>query len=63
MAKAMFKDAWAARLYENKEAKNLLKVHISDVDKQIEALLDRIVDASCTSVIKAYEARIDKAGA
>ncbi|MEM8774969.1 MAG: recombinase family protein [Pseudomonadota bacterium] len=60
MAKAMFKDAWAARLNEAKDASSLLKVQIKDVEKQIDSLLDRIVDASSASVIKAYEQRIEK---
>ena len=43
-----------------KEASSLLKTQIKDVDKQIDSLLDRIVDASNPSVIKAYETRIEK---
>lgn len=60
MAKAMFNDIWEARLLEGKASSSLLKAQIKDVDKQIDSLLDRIVDASSPSVIKAYETRIEK---
>ena len=60
MAKAMFNDIWAARLSEAQEAQKAFAGQIKDVEKQIEALLDRIVDASSPSVISAYETRIEK---
>ncbi len=60
MAKAMFADLWAARLFEAQSAKQTVAKQIKDVEKQIEALLDRIVDAGSTSVIAAYESRIEK---
>jgi hypothetical protein len=60
MAKAMFNDVWAARLSEVKEAQKTFVGQIKDVEKQIEALLDRIVDASSPSVTSAYETHIEK---
>ena len=38
----------------------LLKAQLKELEKQIEGLLDRIVDASSPSVISAYEGRIAK---
>lgn len=58
--KAMFTDAWATRLFEAESASESAHKQIKDVEKQIEALLDRIVDAGSPSVITAYESRIDK---
>src|SRR5690606_12707927 len=37
-----------------------LKGNIAQIEKQIEALLDRIVDSGNTTVIAAYEKRISK---
>ncbi len=60
LAKAMFRDAWNLRLSEAEREKESLAAKIADTEKQIESLLDRIVDASSPSVINAYEARITK---
>ena len=60
LAKAMFKDAWDMRLTEAHEAKDSVAKQIKELEKQIEGLLDRIVDASSPSVISAYEGRITK---
>lgn len=40
--------------------KDALQRQLKDVDRQIESLLDRIVDATSASVVSAYEARIEK---
>ena len=40
--------------------KEALRQQQSDVDRQIEGLLDRIVEAKNASVVTAYEARIEK---
>ena len=60
MAKAMFKDAWSMRLSQAADLAKSMKSNIKRIDKQIEQLLDRIVDASSTTVITAYEKRISK---
>lgn len=60
LARAMFMDLWEIRLSEAHRAKETLVVQIKDFEGQIEALLDRIVDSSNGSVVKAYEARIEK---
>ncbi len=58
--KAMFRDAWDIRLAKASEASKGLKNNIKQLEKQIDQLLDRIVDASNSSVVSAYEKRIAK---
>ena len=60
LAKAMLRDAWDMRLAVAKNEKDALHKQLGDVDRQIESLLDRIVEANSASVVSAYEARIDK---
>ena len=60
MATAMFADIWEMRLAEAHRAKDTLDAQVKDIGSQIEALLDRIVEATNNSVVAAYEARIDK---
>lgn len=56
----MFKHAWD--IQSESEAAHRLSIHkaVLDTEKKIESLLDRIVDAATSSVITAYEKRIDK---
>ena len=56
----MFKDAWNMRLQQGAEAAKSLKESVRSLEKQIEQLLDRIVEASNDSVVAAYEKRIAK---
>lgn len=60
LAKAMFKDAWDMRLAQAKHATKHLKANVAEVEKKIEAVLDRIVETDNASVIAAYEKRISK---
>jgi site-specific DNA recombinase len=60
LAEAMFKELWYHRMDTQKNRKRLLEAEIKKTDKQIEQLLDRIVDADSATVIKAYEKRINK---
>ena len=60
MAKAMFTEIWAVRLSEAENARQALTIQIKGVEKQIDSLLDRLVDASSASVIRAYETKIEK---
>ncbi len=55
----MFKHAWDMRGASVKKAAQSLSRKLSEVEAQIAALLDRIVDASSPRVISAYEAKID----
>ncbi len=60
LAKAMLRDAWDMRLAISHGEKDELQRQLKEVDRQIESLLDRIVDATNASVVSAYEARIEK---
>ena len=60
LAKAMLRDAWNMRLAVAHGEKDELQRQLKDVERQIESLLDRIVDANSASVVSAYEARIEK---
>lgn len=60
MARAMFTDLWQLRLSQFEQDQVSLQKQIVDVEKQSQALLDRIVEATNDSVIKAYETRIEK---
>lgn len=60
MARDMFKHAWDMRLDQAKDAKEKIAKEIFVTDKQIEKLVDRIVDADNPTVIAAYEKRINK---
>ncbi|MEP3847439.1 MAG: recombinase family protein [Paracoccaceae bacterium] len=60
LAKAMLRDAWDMRLATAQGDKDEFRKQYQDVNKQIEGLLDRIVEAKTESVVSAYEARIDK---
>ena len=60
VATAMLRDAWDMRLASAHTAKDTLQKQLVDVERQIESLLDRIVDFASPSVVGAYEARIDK---
>jgi len=60
VAKAMLCDAWDMRLATAQNEKGEFQKQLKEVDRQIEGLLDRIVDANSASVVGAYEARIDK---
>ncbi len=56
----MFIDAWNARLAHALASQEMVKRQLTEVEIQIESLLDRIVKASSTPVVKACEARIEK---
>ena len=60
LATAMFEELWAHRLVFQKKRKGSLEAEIVKTDRKIGQLLDRIVDASSSSVIGAYEKRIQK---
>ena len=60
LVREMFKDAWEMRLGQAVEAAKTLKSNVTEVEKQIEKLLDRLVGASNESVVSAYEKRISK---
>lgn len=60
LATAMLKDAWNMRLASALNEKATLQKQIEDVNRQLENMLDRIVEANNASVVSAYESRIEK---
>ncbi len=57
-AKALFRYGWDQRLTQAKDAIRSSQRQIKVIEKQVEALLTRIMDATNTSVIGAYEVKI-----
>ncbi len=55
---AMVKTAWQHREAQATDSNASLNREVAALDKQVDGLLTRLVDASNTSVIKAYEAKI-----
>lgn len=60
LACAAFKNAWNAKLTQFAEHTNTMRSNIRKTEKQIESLVDRIVDAVSPTAITAYEKRIAK---
>lgn len=60
IVRVMFRHAWDIRLAQAKHTATALKAEVTKLDRQIEQLLDRIVDATSTASISAYERRIAK---
>lgn len=56
----MFRDLWNDRQSNNKGDAILLKGELSKVDVRVEQFLDRIVETENTTVISAYEQKIEK---
>lgn len=60
VARRMFADLWDARLSRTREQAAAYARKIGELDKQIDQLLDRLVEAEGKTVIAAYEKRIGK---
>ncbi len=60
IVKTMFKHAWNQRLIQSKDTMSKLRQDVKKAERQIDQLLDRIVDAENASVIRAYETKIAK---
>ena len=58
LALAMFKDAWAQRSQQALAVAKRCEEEMGKVQKQIDVLLDRIVDAGSETIVGAYEKRI-----
>ena len=58
LTKAMFKSAWDQRGKQMHAAVATVKRDLAKLDKQMDGLLDRIVEADSPAVIKAYEKRL-----
>lgn len=60
LVRTMFEKAWAQRADQEGERRKAYKRDVADIEKKIEGLLDRVVDAQTPSVVTAYEARVAK---
>ena len=60
IAKAMFRDAWDQRAVQAENLVETLKLDMKLIEKQLEDVLERIMSASNTTVITAYETKIEK---
>jgi len=58
LAKAMFSDIWDYRRANAKQQVKAIKQRISELDRKITGLIDRLVDAGDETLITAYEDRI-----
>lgn len=58
LAFEMFRDQWDAKLMNARTQGASLESEIKLVEKKVDQLLDRIVDATSDSVVRAYEKRI-----
>jgi site-specific DNA recombinase len=58
LASAIFRDLWDQRLAAMAERKKSMSAEVTQIDRKIEQLLDRIVDADSETLIKAYERRV-----
>ena len=56
----MFRYAWDLRLAEAHRERDAVLGQLNDVEAQIEGLLNRIVESSSGTVVKALEARVEK---
>jgi site-specific DNA recombinase len=60
LASHMFRDLWEQRIAASSVQKKVMAAELSQIDRKIEQLLDRIVDAESATVIKAYESRVQE---
>ncbi len=58
LARAMFRKAWDARYEQARTIRDAAKRQLASLDKETTTLLDRIMGASNTQVIAAYEAKL-----
>ena len=58
LAKAMFRHAWDQRLSQAQETIQSGQRQVKEIEKQVEALLARIIESSNTTVIGTYEDKI-----
>lgn len=60
IAKAMFEDAWNQRANQAKEIAASLQKQVQKTERQIENLVDRIVDTDNARLIATYEERLSR---
>ena len=59
-AKRMFRELWDRRSIHAENESKALTAQLVKIERQIEQLLERIIDASVSSVIAAYEQKVEK---
>ena len=60
VTRKLFKELWERRIGMAKDQAKAFATELKRIDDQIAKLLDRIVDAEASSVVSAYEKRIQK---
>lgn len=60
LAKTMLRDIWETRRAATQTRQGSLKAELSKIEKSIDQLMDRIVDADNDKLVKAYEERITR---
>ena len=60
MVRTMFKSAWEQRVEQTQARAAHARKEIAKIEKQIDSLVDRIVESENDRVTKAYESRIAK---
>ncbi|MEE4538258.1 MAG: zinc ribbon domain-containing protein [Erythrobacter sp.] len=60
LVRAMFKDAWDMRLAQAQGTAKELRRKAAQIEKQIDALVERTVEATSASVMAAFERKIKK---
>lgn len=60
MAAAMFRQAWEARRAQAKDIVTSAKREITRLDKEIDTVLDRIMQASNATIIQRYESKVER---
>ena len=58
LATAALRNAWNKQALNAEQSRKVIEKELGEVDRKIEGLLDRIVDAGSPTVISAYERRI-----
>lgn len=58
LAEAMFRDLWAGKAAQAKESATALRAELAKVERNINQLLDRVVETDSRTIVKTYETRI-----
>lgn len=59
LADQVFRDLWDKRAESGKQQATQMRTEAGKVDKQISKLLDRLVEAESTAIVRAYENKVE----
>ncbi|MEP2987846.1 MAG: recombinase family protein [Parasphingorhabdus sp.] len=59
LADQIFRELWESRAKSSNQESTSMRVEIGKVDEQISKLLDRLIEAESSAVVKAYETKVD----